>query len=74
MTWSSKLWRAWQSLWASSTWRWSGSQTSVPTSKTSALDALGTMSPEWRRDQHQRHRVVFDGVAWTWPIRKDRDE
>jgi hypothetical protein len=71
MTWSLKLWRAWQS---SSTWRWSGSQTSAPTSEPSALDALGTMSPTWRRDQIQRHRVVYDGVAWAWPIRKDRDE
>jgi len=71
MTWSSKLWRAWQS---SSTWRWSGSQTSDLTSRTSELDALGTMTPAWRRDQLQRHRVVYDGVAWAWPIRKDRDE
>ena len=67
MTWS-KLWRAWQS---SSTWRWSGSRTSAPTSEASAL---GAMSPDWRRDQRQRQRVVFDGVAWTWPVRKDRDE
>ena len=74
MTWSSKLWRAWQSSWASSTWRWSGSQTSDLTSSASELDALGTMSPTWRRDQLQRHRVVYDGVAWAWPIRKDRDE
>ena len=73
MTWS-KLWRAWQS---SSTWRWSGSQTSAPTSKPSELDALnalGTMSSAWWRDQHQRNRVTFDGVVWAWPIRKDRDE
>ena len=49
-------------------WRWFGPQAS---SRTSALDALGTMSPEWWRDQRQRHRVVFEGVAWTWPIRKD---
>ena len=73
MTWST-LWRAWQSWWASSTWRWSGSQTSAPTSEASALDALGAMSPDWRRDQRQPQRVVFDGVAWTWPVRKDRDE
>jgi len=32
------------------------------------------MTPAWRRDQLQRHRVVYDGVAWAWPIRKDRDE
>jgi len=70
MTWS-KLWRAWQS---SSTLRWSGSQTSAPTSEASALDALGTMSPAWWRDQHQRNRVEFDGIAWAWPIRKDRDD
>jgi len=70
MTWS-KLWRAWQS---SSTLRWSGSQTSAPTSEASALDALGTMSQAWWRDQHQRNRVTFDGIAWAWPIRKDRDD
>ena len=71
MTWSLKLWRAWQS---SSMWRWSGSQTSAPTSEASALNALGTMSQAWWRDQHQRNRVEFDGVTWAWPIRKDRDE
>ena len=71
MTWSLKLWRAWQS---SSTWRWSGSRTSAPTFEVSALDALGTMSQAWWRDQRQRNRVTFDGVAWAWPVRKDRDE
>lgn len=31
----------------------------------------GWMSLEWLDQQDQQRREVYDGVVWTWPIRRE---